>query len=111
MSLQGSLPIERMCLLAGLSRAGFYRHLRTADNWEEEIEVRSQVQKIVLEHGGRYGYRRITAELRRRGMLVNHKRVARILREDSLLGEARERSFFAGRLRTSATFISTWRTA
>ena len=97
MSLQGSLPIERMCLLAGLSRASFYRHLRTADHWEEEIEVRSQVQKIVLEHGGRYGYRRITAELRRRGMLVNHKRVVRILREDSLLGEARERSFLAGK--------------
>lgn len=90
MSLQGRLSIERMCLVAGLSRAGFYRHLRTADHWEEETEVRSQVQNIVLEHSGRYGYRRITAELRRRGMLVNHKRVARILREDSLLGVARE---------------------
>src|SRR6516225_2470460 len=61
------------------------------------MEVRSEIQKVALEHGGRYGYRRITAELRRRGMLVNHKRVARILREDSLLGEARERSFFAGK--------------
>jgi putative transposase len=93
MSLQGGLSTERMCLLAGLSRAGFYRHLRTADHREEETEVRSQVQKIVLEHGGRYGYRRITSELRRRGMLVNHKRVARILREDSLLGAAQQHSF------------------
>jgi hypothetical protein len=50
MSLQGGLSVERMCLLTGLSRAGFYRHLRTADHWEEEVEVRSQVQKIVLEH-------------------------------------------------------------
>jgi len=31
-----------------------------------------------------YGYRRVTAELRRRGILVNHKRVARIMREDPL---------------------------
>jgi putative transposase len=30
-------------------------------------------------------YRRISAELRRRGMLVNHKRVLRIIREDNLL--------------------------
>lgn len=33
----------------------------------------------------RYGYRRVTKELRRRGMQVNHKRVARIMREDNLL--------------------------
>jgi transposase InsO family protein len=32
-----------------------------------------------------YGYRRVTAELKRRGMLVNHKRVARMMREDNLL--------------------------
>jgi len=39
-----------------------------------------------LEHRRRYGYRRITAELHRRGMQVNHKRVVRIMREDNLLG-------------------------
>jgi len=43
-------------------------------------------QEIAVEHRRRYGYRRITAELRRRGMRVNHKRVLRILREDNLLG-------------------------
>ena len=37
------------------------------------MEVRSDIQKVALEHRGRYGYRRVTAELRRRGMLVNHK--------------------------------------
>ena len=79
MPLQGSLTIERMCFLAGVSRAGFYRYLRTEDLWQEEMDVRSEVQRIVLEHNGRYGYRRITAELRRQGMPVNHKRVARLL--------------------------------
>ncbi len=52
---------------------------------EEDMEVRSAIQQIALEHRRRYGYRRISAELRRRGMLVNHKRVARIMREDNLL--------------------------
>jgi len=88
MSLQGGLSIERMCLLAGVSRAGFYRYLRGFDPWDEEMLLRSEIQKIVLQHQGRYGYRRATAELRRRGMLVNHKRVARIMREDSLVGDA-----------------------
>jgi putative transposase len=85
MSLQGSLGIERMCFLAGLSKAGFYRYLRAQDPWDEEMGVRSEIQRITLEHQGRYGYRRMTAELRRQGMLVNHKRVARIMRDDSLL--------------------------
>jgi putative transposase len=49
------------------------------------MEVRSVIQQIAVEHRCRYGYRRISAELRRRGMLVNHKRVLRILREDNLL--------------------------
>jgi transposase InsO family protein len=47
------------------------------------LELRSEIQRIALEHERRYGYRRMTAELRRRGMLVNHKRVARIMREDN----------------------------
>src|SRR5215208_3444827 len=85
MSLQGSLSIERMCHLAQVSRAGFYRSLQERLPVEEEMEVRSMIQQIVLEHRRRYGYRRVTAELRRRGLLVNHKRVARLMREDNLL--------------------------
>jgi transposase InsO family protein len=47
--------------------------------------VRSAIQPIAIEHRRRYGYRRISAELRRRGMQVNHKRVMRIMAEDNLL--------------------------
>jgi putative transposase len=86
MPLQGSLSIEHMCRLAGVSRRGFYRSLKERQPAEEEMEVRSAIQQIALEHRRRYGYRRITAELRRRGMQINHKRVARIMREDNLLG-------------------------
>ncbi len=85
MPLQGSLSIERMCQLAGVSRAGFYRSLQERAPVEEDMEVRSVIQQISVEHRRRYGYRRISAELRRRGMLVNHKRVLRIIREDNLL--------------------------
>ena len=77
--MQGSLNIERMCQLAGVSRAGFYRSLQEQKPVQEGMEVRSAIQQIAVEHRRRYGYRRITAELRRRGMLVNHKRVARIM--------------------------------
>jgi transposase InsO family protein len=85
MTRQGSLSIERMCQLGPVSRAGFYRSLQEQRPVEEEMEVRSAIQQIAVEHRRRYGYRRISAELRRRGMLANHKRVARIMREDNLL--------------------------
>ena len=67
MPMQGSLSIERMCHLAEVSRAGFYRSLQEREPVEEDMEVRSAIQRIVLEHRRRYGYRRVTAELRRRG--------------------------------------------
>jgi putative transposase len=79
------LSIERMCHLAHVSRAGFYRSLRAHQPMDEEMDVRSAIQGVAVAHRRRYGYRRITAELRRRGMLVNHKRVARLMREDNLL--------------------------
>lgn len=85
MSRQGALSIERMCDLAQVSRAGFYRSLQADQPIEEEMAVRTAIQGIVVEHRRRYGYRRITAELRRRGMRVNHKRVVRLMREDNLL--------------------------
>ena len=83
--MQGGLRVERMCELARVSRAGFYRSLQEQAPAEEDIEVRSAIQQIALEHRRRYGYRRVTAELRRRGMRVNHKRVWRMMREDKLL--------------------------
>jgi len=91
MPLQGSLSIERMCELARVSRASFYRSLMERRPTEEETEVRSAIQQIALEHRRRYGYRRICAELRRRGMLVNHKRVLRMMRKDNLLALRRRR--------------------
>ena len=81
-----SLGIEPMCRLAQVSRAGFYRYLQPRHPGEEEMEVRNAIHEIVLEHRGRYGYRRVAVELGRRGMAVNHKRVLRLMREDNLLG-------------------------
>jgi putative transposase len=76
----------------GLSRATIWRQLRQPrSSHEEELELRSQIQTIALEMRA-YGYRPITAELHRRGVKVNHKRVLRLLREDNLLC-LRQRAF------------------
>jgi len=51
MPTQGNLNIERMCQLARVSRAGFYRSLHEREPLEESMEVRSAIQKVALEHG------------------------------------------------------------
>jgi putative transposase len=91
-SLQGKLSVEQMCTLADVSRAGFYRWLQKKEPAAEEIAVRAAIQELAVEHHRHYGYRRITAALRHRGMVVNRKRVLRMMQEDNLLA-IRKRKF------------------
>jgi transposase InsO family protein len=72
-----------------VSRSGYYRSLVAEEPDREEMETRAAVQEVALAHKRRYGYRRVAFELRRRGMAVNHKRVARLMREDNLLAIGR----------------------
>jgi putative transposase len=82
--LQGELTIARLCTLAGISRAGYYRHWRASAPRQEETGVRDAIQRIALKNRF-YGYRRILIELRKVGFSVNHKRVLRLMRQDNLL--------------------------
>lgn len=84
------MSARRMCAAAQLSRASYYRFVgRTAE--DQDMELRNVIQKIAVSMPS-YGYRRVQAELRRRGQRVNHKRVRRLMREDNLLC-VRRRSF------------------
>lgn len=81
---QGELTVERMCALARVNRAGYYRHWKASAPRQEETAARDAVQRVALANR-RYGYRRIAAQLRRDGLVVNHKRVLRLMRRDNLL--------------------------
>lgn len=85
MRLQGKGRVGRLCWLAGVSRASFYRHWQAAEPDAEELELRHQIQVIFMAHRGHYGCMRVTRTLHDQGMLVNKKRVARLMREDNLL--------------------------
>ena len=67
-----------------MSRAGYYRFINLVEQSAEEMELRDAIQKIAVRMPA-YGYRRITAQLRRDDWEVNRKRVLRIMREDNLL--------------------------
>lgn len=70
----------------GISRSTISRRLRVASRTtaNNEIERRAQIQSVALEMRS-YGYRPITKELHRRGVIINHKAVLRLLRADNLL--------------------------
>jgi len=76
--------VNALCQMTGLSRAGFYRSRLPGRAMPVEMEIRDEMQRIAVESAA-YGYRRITAELQRRGFEVNHKRVLRMIHEDNLL--------------------------
>ena len=88
---RGGLTVERMCVLAGVSRASYYRRWHASAPRQEETTVRDAIQRVALANR-RYGYRRIAAQLRREGFVANHKRVLRLMRQDNLLC-LRKRSF------------------
>ena len=73
-----------MCRLAGVSRSGFYRFPPDPAGPDRNMKLRDAIQRIALEFPS-YGWPRMTAELRRRGWAVNHKRVYRLMRQDDLL--------------------------
>jgi transposase InsO family protein len=79
----------------GLSRSTIRRRLRSAPLTieQKDLQRRAQIQAIALEMRS-YGYRPITRELRRRGVVINRKVVLRLLREDNLLC-LRRRAFVA----------------
>jgi putative transposase len=80
-----------MCTLAAVSRAGYYRFCSPrADTDEEESQLRDAIQRAAIE-SRHYGYRRVTRALRDQGWEVNHKRVARLMREDNLLAIRKRR--------------------
>ena len=82
--LQGVIGIERMCRLAGVSRAGYYRHWQASSPRREEAGLRDAIQRLALSNP-HYGYRRIAVLLGRESWRANHKRVLRLMREDNLL--------------------------
>ena len=81
--------VQRLCRLAGLSRASFYRHREESDPDAADHALADAIRHICLRHKY-YGYRRVTATLRRQGHIVNAKRILRHMREDNLLAQRRK---------------------
>jgi putative transposase len=77
--------IERLCRQAGVSRASYYRFWRASSPRQHDTAVRDAIQRLALANGRHRGYRLVTFQLRQEGLVVNHKRVLRLMRQDNFL--------------------------
>jgi putative transposase len=81
------VSVRTVCALLGVSRSWFYA-ARQRPPQAAEADLVAQIEALILAHPG-YGYRRVTAALRRDGVVINGKRVLRLMRAASLLCQVR----------------------
>lgn len=83
------MGVYRLCNLLGVSQSRFYKRAGVQLALEQQKLV-AAIEAIVLAFPG-YGYRRVTAQLKREGFRINHKRVLSLMRQESLLCRLRRR--------------------
>jgi putative transposase len=90
---QAKYSVRRMCALLGVSPSGYYTWSRRAQPSARRTdeELREQIRAIYERSRGTYGSPRVHAELAATGTHVSRKRVARLMREQGLVGASRRR--------------------
>lgn len=86
-------PIRMICRVIVVSRAAYYAWAKAqaVASVDEDTVVRVHIRGVHRASRGTYGAPRMTAALRKQGLRVNRKRVARIMREEGLHGAPRRR--------------------
>ena len=73
-----------------MARSVFYYHLKRLKTRDKYADEKDMIKSIFNEHKGRYGYRRITSELRNRDTILNHKTVQRLMIQMGLKSQIRK---------------------
>lgn len=85
-----ALSIRQLCATFGVNRTWWYTRPSADEIAERDVALRDAIERMVLDFPG-YGYRRVTKALQRDGWTVNHKRVLRVMRDESLLCQLERR--------------------
>ncbi len=84
------VALRDLCELFEVSRSWYYEKPKAHGQVIEDVALRDAIEHIVLEFPG-YGYRRVTGALKRQGWSINHKKVLRVMRKESLLWQLKKR--------------------
>ena len=79
--------------IAQLPRATYYYHCKKQTSVDKYAQAKAEIQSVFHENKGRYGYRRITEELRNRGFHLNHKTVQRLMKELGVVCRVRMKKY------------------
>ena len=87
---QARFGIRYLCKKMNVSFQGYYQwcHRKPSSRDLENAHLTEKIIRLYEKHKGNYGSPRIVAELKAEGVHVNHKRVARLMKEASLVGKA-----------------------
>ena len=64
-----------------MAKSSFYYHLSGSKVEDKYNNIKNLIQLIYHQHKERFGYRRITLELKNRGIIINHKTVLRLMKD------------------------------
>ena len=70
--------------IAGISRSVYYYYIDKKDIDEKNKDIIEKIKEIYYANKGRYGYRRVTLELKNQGFNINHKKVQRLMKKFNL---------------------------
>ena len=79
--------------VAGLPRSTYYYYTKKQKEPDKYAELKEEICSIVAENKGRYGYRRVTQELRNRGVHHNHKLVMKLMKQMGLSSKVRMKKY------------------
>lgn len=79
--------------IAQLARSTFYYQVKLITAGDRHQPVKLQISELYHTHKGRYGYRRVTASLQQQGMVINHKKVQRLMGEMGLKSLVRPKKY------------------
>ncbi|HLS70826.1 MAG TPA: IS3 family transposase [Chitinophagaceae bacterium] len=78
--------ISEWLSIANLPKSSYYEwKIKLENQVDKDKQIKEKIKTIIEASKGRYGYRRVTLVLKNKGLNINHKKVLRIMREESLL--------------------------
>ena len=91
--LREEFTVLKLIKLANIKRSTYYYWIKNANRADKYAEIKPIISSIFHEHKGRYGYRRITLELRNRGYQINHKTIQSLMKELGLKSLVRMKKY------------------
>ena len=91
--LRQNYPLAMLLEIAQIPRSTFYYHLKQSRKMDKYETAKEEITAIYHENKGRYGYRRITAELHKRNIPLNHKTVQRLMKELGIVCRVRMKKY------------------